>query len=163
MRRGAATTSRALAEQTVAGDQISRAAVELQQMVSTVTKAMTEQTSGMKEIAAAADGIRVQTEQTARALVDQSRVMRDMTDQAQSTTRQIKLITKANIDHSQAADSLLTSVAEIRRITDRNAAGVKQTRGGTDDLLKRAQALTAIVERPSHARGGNGRPSRSHR
>ena len=33
MRRGAATTSRALAEQATAGEQISRAAAELQQMV----------------------------------------------------------------------------------------------------------------------------------
>jgi len=132
-------------------------------MVSSVTKAVTEQTAGMKEIAAAADGIRTQTEQTARALVDQARVMRDMTDHAQMTSKQIKLITRANAEHSQAAQSLFTSVAEIRTITDRNAAGVKQTRGGTDDLLKRAQALIAIVERPSHTRGGNGRAGRSHR
>ena len=48
-------------------------------------------------------------------------------------------------------------------MTDRNASGVKQTRGGTDDLLRRARALATLVEEPKRARPGNGRPSRSGR
>jgi hypothetical protein len=48
-------------------------------------------------------------------------------------------------------------VAEVRQITDRNAAGVKQTRGGTDDLRRRAEALAALVDRPASSRKANGR------
>ena len=88
--------------------------------------------------------------------------MRDMISAAQNTAKQIKLITKANIDHSTVSSSLLRSVGEIRQITDRNAEGVKQTRGGTADLLRRAQALIALTERPAHDRP-NGRTTRGHR
>jgi methyl-accepting chemotaxis protein len=124
---------------------------------------MTEQAAGMTQIASAADGMRTQSEQVSRAVTDQSKAMREMTSAAQNTARQIKLITKANLEHSTAAAALLTSVEEIRKITDRNASGVKQTRGGTDDLLRRAQALTALVERPAAGRGANGRSPRSRR
>ena len=126
----------------------------------------------MKDIAGAAEGIRTQTEQAARALVDQSKAMREMAVAAQNTAKQIKLVTKANIEQSAAAASLLTSVSEIRQITDRNAHGVKQTRGGTDDLLRRAQTLIALAGQPAPSgrfgngkahRAGNGKSSRSNR
>jgi len=88
--------------------------------------------------------------------------MRSMTGDSQNVAKQIKLMAKANVEHSAAAASLLVSVGEIRQITDRNAAGVKQTRGGTDDLRRRAQALAALVERPAQARKPNGtRPQRA--
>ena len=117
---------------------------------------MKEQAKASGEMATAADGMRVQAEQASRAVKEQARTMRDMIAAAQSTAKQIKLITKANVEHSTVSDSLLRSVGEIRQITDRNATGVKQTRGGTEDLLRRAQALAALVERPAHARP-NGR------
>ncbi len=82
----------------------------------------------------------MQADQTARAVKEQARTMREMIAAAQNTAKQIKLITNANLEHSTVSGSLLRSVAEIRQITDRNASGVKQTRGGTDDLLRRAQA-----------------------
>ena len=81
--------------------------------------------------------------------------MREMTAAAQNTSKQIKLITNANKEHSTVSGSLLTALGEIRQITERNASGVKRTRGGTDDLLRRAQALAALVDRP--ARRANGR------
>ena len=81
----------------------------------------------------------------------------------QNTAKQIKLISKANVEHSGAAASLLSSMGEIRKITVRNAFGVKQTRGGTDDLMRRAQALVNLMKRPSHAKNSNGRSTRSAR
>jgi methyl-accepting chemotaxis protein len=117
----------------------------------------------MQEVARAADGMRVQSEQASRALGDQSRTMREMTAAAQNTAKQIKGITRANLEHSAAASALLTSIGEIRRITDRNASGVKQTRGGTDDLMRRTQALLNLMERPSNGRHSNGRSTRSSR
>jgi methyl-accepting chemotaxis protein len=132
-------------------------------MVAAVTKSMTEQSTGMQDIASAAEGMRVQSEKASRALFDQARTMREMTAAAQNTAKQIKLITKANIEHSATAASLLTSMGEIRRITDRNASGVKQTRGGTDELMRRTKALLNLVQRPSNGRHSNGRSTRSSR
>ena len=43
---------------------------------------------------------------------------------------------------------LLTSLGEIRKIGERHVSGVKQTRGGTTDLLRRADALTSLISRP---------------
>ena len=57
--------------------------------------------------------------------------------------------------------SLLTTLGEIRQITERNASGVKRTRGGTEDLLLRATELTAMVDRAARRRT-NGRAPRSN-
>ena len=105
--------------------------------------------------------MRVQSEQVSRATADQAKAMRTMTGDSQNVARQITLISKANGEQSAAAADLLVSMNEVRRITDRNAAGVKQTRGGTDDLRRRAQALAALVDRPTQARKPNSsRPQR---
>ena len=87
--------------------------------------------------------MRVQADQTSRGVAEQARTMRDMSAPPGTRAKQIKLITGANVENSAAASALLTSVTEIRAVTDRNAGGVKQTRGGTDDLLRRARALVA--------------------
>ena len=52
-----------------------------------------------------------------------------------------------------------SQLADVRRITERNAEGVKQTRGGTAELLKHAEALTGLMgEALEHSpRNGNGR------
>jgi methyl-accepting chemotaxis protein len=92
-----------------------------------------------------------------RAVKEQARTMKDMTGAAHNTLKQVKLITHANREHSTVSASLLTSLGEVRQITDRNASGVKRTRGGTDDLVRRANALVALVERPASRRRGNGR------
>jgi methyl-accepting chemotaxis protein len=118
----------------------------------------------MGQIASAADGMSAQAEQVLRGAADQARAMRAMTSDAQNTAKQIKLITKANLEHSTSASALLATVSEIRQITDRNSVGVKQTRGGTDDLRRRAQALAALVEQPATpSRKTNGRAPRSGR
>ena len=57
-----------------------------------------------------------------------------------------------------AAARLVTQLDDIRVITDRNAAGVKQTRGGTVDLLRQAETLTGIMDGAAGSTGGaNGR------
>jgi methyl-accepting chemotaxis protein len=75
-------------------------------------------------------------------------------------SRQIKQITRANREHSGVADVLVGQINEVRRIADRNAAGVKESRGTTTRLRDQAKALTSIVEgRPASAErrsSGNG-------
>ena len=101
-----------------------------------------------------------QAEQVSRAAADQATTMRTMATDAQGMAKQVKMISRANVEHSSTASELMVSIGEIRQMTDRNAAGVKQTRGGTDDLRRRAQALAALVDRPQ-GRKGNGRPHRT--
>jgi len=160
MRRGAANTTRALTEQSTAAEEISKAAGELHRLIADTAKAVRDQAANMSQISIAADGMSAQAEQLTRGAAEQARAMRSMTTDAQNTAKQIKLISAANIEHSASAAALLGSVAEIRQITDRNAAGVKQTRGGTDDLRRRAQALAALVDRPASSRKTNGRSPR---
>ena len=120
---------------------------------------MGEQAKAMREIATASQSMTTQSDQTTRAIQEQARTMKEMTGAAHNTLKQIKLITHANREHSTVSAALLTSLTEVRQITDRNAGGVKRTRGGTDDLLKRANALVALVERPTRRRS-NGRTGR---
>jgi len=159
MRRVAGTTGRALVEQVAAGDQISRAADDLRNMTGSVARSMAEQTRSMRDIAGAADTLRTQAEQAARGVKEQALALKNMTSSAHGTLKQIKLISHANKEHSVVASSLLTALTDVRRITDRTTAGVRRARGGTDDLLRRANALVALVEGPRRTmrRRTNGR------
>ena len=57
-----------------------------------------------------------------------------------------------------AARAARSEIDEIRRITERNARGVKETRAGTADLLRHARTLSGIVDGTGPApRGANGR------
>jgi methyl-accepting chemotaxis protein len=152
MRRGAATTARAMSEQATAGEQISRSADELRRNVGSVTKAMAEQATAMAQIASASESMRIQAEQSSRGVKEQARTLREMTAAAQNTTKQIKLITSANKEHSTVSGSLLTVLGEVRQMAERNASSVKRTRGGTDDLVRRASQLTELVDSPSRRR-----------
>ena len=96
--------------------------------VATVSKAIVEQATATAEITRAAESMKVEADQAAKALKEQSRAMKDMTTAVASTTREIKLISHANREHSTVAGTLLGEVGEIRKITDRNARGVKETR-----------------------------------
>ena len=54
-------------------------------------------------------------------------------------------VTAANRAHSQGVGGLLTDLTEMRRITERNLGGAKETRAGTADLARNAQNLTAVM------------------
>jgi methyl-accepting chemotaxis protein len=110
------------------------------------------------QMSAAIDAVRLQGDQTAKAAAEQSRTMRDMAAAAQTTARDIQVMTQANREQSVTAASLLTQLDDIRRITDRNTAGVKQARGGTADLLRQAETLSGIMSGVVRVKGGsNGR------
>jgi methyl-accepting chemotaxis protein len=158
MRRGAISSSRALAEQAAANDQIVKASDEMARSVATVSKVIAEQASATEQITRAAESMRQQADQAAKALKEQSRAMRDMSGSASNTAKQIKLITHANREHSQVSGALVAELAEVRRITDRNARTVKETKSSTAALLDHADALNNIVERAGRA-GSNGRRS----
>ena len=93
------------------------------------SKAIAEQATAMSQIAVASASMRQQTGEAAKALTEQSRAMKEIAGVAASTARQIKQISRANREHSSVSPSLLTQLEDVRRITERNAAGVKETRG----------------------------------
>ena len=161
MRRGAVATSRALAEQATASEEIARAAESLSRLVASVAKAMTEQNGAATEITRAAESMRQQSDQAAKALREQARAMKDMSVAAANTAKQIKLITQANREHGRVSGMLLQDMAEIRRITDQNVNGVRQTRTSTADLLKYAEALTSMMNGQTERNGASGRTSRT--
>jgi methyl-accepting chemotaxis protein len=121
---------------------------------------MVEQAAAATQISASVNSMRTQSEQAARATSEQTRTMREMSSGSAAIARDIKLITQANRAQSSTAAQVVSQVADVRRITERNVEGVKQARGGTAALLKQAEALTGIMGDafPRAARNGhNGR------
>ena len=72
--------------------------------------------------------------------------MKEMAKAADSSAREIRSVAKGNQQHSKGAAKLVAQLADIRRITERNAEGVGRTRGGTADLMKQARALTGLMD-----------------
>jgi len=52
---------------------------------------------------------------------------------------------------------IVAQLTEVRRITQRNADGVRQTRGGTADLLRQAETLTGLMDSAVAGKRANGR------
>jgi hypothetical protein len=69
------------------------------------------------------------------------------------------MITQANRGHSESAARLLGQLRDVRVITDRNARDVRETRGGTAELLRHATELSGLVT----SGGGGARPARAAR
>jgi methyl-accepting chemotaxis protein len=118
---------------------------------------MADQSTTATQITAATESIKGQSEQAARATAEQTRTMKEMARSATSTAKDIKSIMQANKAHGAGAARLVSQIADVRRITERNADGVRQTRGGTADLLKQAELLTGLVDSVTGAKGTNGR------
>ena len=117
-----------------------------------VNRAIGEQaTAASTQIATSMSSMRRESEQAARALKEQTRAVKEMSTANANTARHIKLITAANKEHSVAASGVLGQLREVRAITDRNARDVKETRGGTAELLEHARELAGL------ARSGNGK------
>jgi methyl-accepting chemotaxis protein len=124
-----------------------------------VNRTLNEQSTATQQITRASEIMRQQAEQAAKALKEQSTAMREMASATSNTSKQIKLISHANRDHVQVSQKLLEDLGEVRRVTDRNASSVQQTRASTADLLRQAEALNAIVERSPKS---DGRPGRTN-
>ena len=89
-------------------------------------------------------------------LSEKSRALKEMSGATTNTTRQIALISKANKERAEVCAGLVNRVRDIRRISDRNASGVKKTRGNTTELLTRAETLKTLMSE-TRRRGNGGR------
>jgi len=159
VRRGSVATSRAVQEQAVAADQISKAANHLTRQIAAVDRAVGEQAQAAKELSTGVDGMRVQSDQAARAASEQARTMKEIAKAAELSSREIRAVAGGNKQQSKGAAKLVAQLADIRRVTQRNADGVGKTRGSTVDLLKQAQALTGLMN-GGKSKPTNGRPKR---
>jgi methyl-accepting chemotaxis protein len=90
-------------------------------------------------------------------LKEQTRAVQDMTKATTNTAKHLKSITQANREHSESAARLLGQLREVRVITDRNARDVRETRGGTAELLRQATELSGLVTSARTA----GKPARA--
>jgi methyl-accepting chemotaxis protein len=108
---------------------------------------MSEQSSGAAQIAAAVDSMRRQSDQVAKAMNEQARAARDMRSAAQEISKQIGLITRANREHSDLSARIYESIVDIRKVTEQNVRGVKDTHRATDGLAANARTLGEIMDR----------------
>jgi methyl-accepting chemotaxis protein len=159
MRRGAVSTSRALNEQAVAGEQVSREAVQLVGQISEISKAMAEQSKAASEITTAAQSMRLQSDQVAKAMREQSRTAHEMSIGVANVSKEALRITNTNRNHLDAADRIRAAVIELREITTRNADGVKATLTSTSGLADRARQLGEIMDGMVSG-NGNSKPKR---
>jgi methyl-accepting chemotaxis protein len=147
MRRGVVTSSRAIAEQSTSGEQISKEAERLSQMVMAITQSMREQSANAGQITEAVQNMQIQSEQLAKAMAEQARAVQDMNTATRSIAKQVSLIRTSNLEHSGISGELLASLESVRQVADRNAEGVQETLEATTQLAAQAQALAAIVDR----------------
>ena len=161
MRRGAISSSRALAEQATVSEQVARLTEALTRQTASLSRAMHDQAGAAVQVAGEIDNIRKQAEQGERALADQARAMKELTGASLNTAKQIKLISAANREHSSVSGSLLAQLQEIRRITDENVRSARDTRGGTAELTRQASTLVGSLAArkvaPARSRTTNGR------
>jgi methyl-accepting chemotaxis protein len=153
------STTRALAEQATASEQIRKAAESLSQQTSLVARGMAEQAAAATEINEAGASMRREAQQAALALAEQTRVIKEVATAAANTNKQIKKISRANTEHSAAGARVLQRLGEVRRITDRNANGMRETHGSTADLVAQARALTDMMRGHEQRRNGSRRPA----
>jgi methyl-accepting chemotaxis protein len=164
MRRGAASTSRALEEQATAGEQVSKQTQRLARQIAGVSRAMGEQTVAGAQITSGTQSMRQQSDQVAKAMNEQARAARDMTAATQNISKEVGLITRSNRRHLDSSKQVLGTLTDIRRITERNAQGVNATLTGTAGLTERARQLVEIMDSMSagdaSANGGEDRSSK---
>src|SRR6185369_9686641 len=153
MRRGAMSTSRALSEQAVAGDQVSKEALQLARQVGEISKAMSEQAKASAEISEATRSMRLQGDQVTKGMREQARTSHEMSIAVGNVSKDAVRIASANRNHLEAADRIRSGVVELRQITNRNADGVKATLLSTSGLADRARQLGEIMD---NMMGGNG-------
>jgi methyl-accepting chemotaxis protein len=162
MRRGAASTSRALEEQVTAGEQVSKEAERLVRQIAGVSRAVSEQAVAAAQITTATQSMRQQSDQVAKAMSEQTRAARDMTSAIQNVSKEVGHITFSNRQHLDSSEKVLGTLNDIRQISERNAQSVHATLSGTTDLNERARQLAEIMDSMSAgdaSDGGGKRPS----
>jgi methyl-accepting chemotaxis protein len=142
-----------LSEQAVAGDQVSKEALQLARQIGAINTAMNEQSKASVEITDATRSMRVQADQVTKAMREQARTSHEMNVAVSSLSKDAGQISNANRNHREAADRIRSGVVELRQITHRNADGVKATLTSTSGLADRARQLGEIMD---SMMGGNG-------
>src|SRR5689334_23061584 len=156
MRRRAASTAQILEKQSVAGDQISKETQRLAAMIVNVSKSMAEQSVAVTQITKETANVRQQSEQVAKATAEQTRAMREISDGARNIGGQMRIITRSNAQLSSTADQTLQNLAAIRKISERNSSGVKETLNGATEVRDRVQHLLSLMDRKVSTNGGPG-------
>jgi methyl-accepting chemotaxis protein len=130
----------------VAGEQVTKEAVQLARRINEISKAMSEQSTASAEITQATQDMRLQSEQVAKAMREQARTAHEMTLAVASVSKEALRVTNSNRNHLDLAEKVRNAVAELRHITARNSDGVKETLTRTSGLADRARELGEIMD-----------------
>jgi len=122
MRKGSASTVRALAEQSSAIEQVARETDKLIARFTGLAKAMPEQAKNSQEITAAASDLTQQAAQASRGMEDQTRTFKGIAANTANITKQIQLVAAANLENSRSTTVIVQRIDEIREVSRTNGA-----------------------------------------
>ena len=120
MRKGAASTTRSIAEQSTALEQVAKETDKLTGQYSGLAKSMAEQAKNCQEITAAASDLEQQTAEATRAMKEQARQFKGITGYSSNVSKQIKLITAANMENSKSTTDVLEKIKAARELAGKN-------------------------------------------
>ena len=163
MRRGVGTTTRALSDTATASEQVLRSARQ-----SCPSGGQRVARDGGTDIGAyrrspgQSPGCGTKGSRRRRPCRSRRARFKNVAAGSGRAAKHIKQITRANAEHSKVSADLLEQMDDVRRITTRNAVGVKDTRGNTSDLLSQTRILNDLMD-GRLTNGGNGRRRRTAR
>ena len=92
----------------------------------------------------------------ARALVEQSRAMKEVLSGTHNIAKQLNMVTGANMQQKTIAARTLARLTDVRAGIQTSLQSVKETQGGTGDLVRYVEALSGALGRRGR-NGSNGR------
>jgi len=129
MRKGAASTARAVGEQASAIAEVSKETEMLTVQFTGLAKSMSDQSKSAAEITVAAKEFLQQTMEAAGAMKEQLKSVKYIRENTFSITKQIKLITAANVGNSKSAVTMLAKISGLQDLSRNNTNEVKSIRG----------------------------------
>ena len=126
------STARALSEQAVAGDQVSKEAVQLARQIGEINKAVSEQAKASAEITTATQSMRLQADQVTKAMREQARTAHEMSAGVNVSKEALRITTAIAITSSGRQNSWRRQ--RTAPDNNRNADGVKATLTSTSGL-----------------------------
>ena len=152
MRKGAATTVRALAEQSTAIEQVAKETDRLISQFASLTKAMGEQANSSREVTAATADLDLQARQVTQGMKEQALGFKQITTNSANIAKQIKSIAASNLENSQSTTVILKRIQEVRDVSRENGQFAKSIERIVGERRVAAPALprrNGRRERPS--------------
>jgi methyl-accepting chemotaxis protein len=130
----------------MANDQISKEAERLGKIINGVSQAVAEQAASVKQIVSSSISMKKQAEQASKAMNEQTKAVREISTAGQNISKQVKMISRANKEHSSGMNNILSSLADMKKITDQNVMGVEENSKTFKGLRINVKNITELME-----------------